>query len=80
MAGLCEGGNEPSGLEKPFKVRVAGTRSQDGEQSHTKALLDALPVEEGKVGRPKLRWLDDVQADLTKVGIEKMENTSIRQE
>ncbi|KAJ4439157.1 hypothetical protein ANN_15114, partial [Periplaneta americana] len=34
-----------------------------------KALLDALPVGRRKVGRPKLRWLDDVQADLTKVGI-----------
>ncbi|KAJ4438301.1 hypothetical protein ANN_14240 [Periplaneta americana] len=34
-----------------------------------KALLDALPVGRRKVGRPKLRRLDDVQADLTKVGI-----------
>ncbi|KAJ4432335.1 hypothetical protein ANN_20954 [Periplaneta americana] len=34
-----------------------------------KALLDALSVGRRKVGRPKLRWLDDVQADLTKVGI-----------
>lgn len=34
-----------------------------------KALLDALPVGRRKVGRPKLRWLDDVQADLTRVGV-----------
>ncbi|PSN46143.1 hypothetical protein C0J52_22062, partial [Blattella germanica] len=34
-----------------------------------KALFDALLVGRRKVGRPKLRWMDDVQADLTKAGI-----------
>ncbi|PSN45377.1 hypothetical protein C0J52_07530 [Blattella germanica] len=34
-----------------------------------KALLDAMLVGRRKVGRPKLRWQDHVQADLTKAGI-----------
>ncbi|KAJ4429521.1 hypothetical protein ANN_21690 [Periplaneta americana] len=55
--------------ERQSKVRVAGTRSQMENNRTPKALLGALPVGRRKVGRPKFRWLDDVQADLTKVGI-----------
>ena len=33
--------------------------------------MDEKPGGKRKIGRPKLRWFDDVQADLTKTGIKR---------
>ena len=39
--------------------------------STPKALLYTFPVGRRKVVKPKLRWLDDVQADLTLPGVKR---------
>ncbi|PSN32587.1 hypothetical protein C0J52_21314 [Blattella germanica] len=52
-------------------MKVARTHNQIAEFRTPKALLDASPVGRRKVGRPKLRWQDNVYADLTKAGIKR---------
>ena len=48
---------------------MAGSLNKKGNNRITKAALDAKLEGKRKVGRPKLTWLDDIQADLKMMGI-----------
>ena len=45
-----------------------------------KLVLDAKPGGTRKVGRPRLRWLDDVQSDITKAGIKRWRQKALERD
>jgi hypothetical protein len=47
---------------------MAGSFNKKGNNRIPKAALDAKLEGKRKVGRPKLTWLDDIQADLKMMG------------
>jgi len=47
---------------------MAGSCNKKGNSRIPKAALDAKVEGKKKVGRPKLTWLDDIQADLKMMG------------
>jgi hypothetical protein len=48
---------------------MAGSFNEKGNNRIPKAALAAKLEAKRKVGRPKLTWLDDIQADIKMVGI-----------
>jgi hypothetical protein len=48
---------------------MSGSLNKKGNNRIPKAALDAKLEGKMKVGRPKLTWLDDIQADLKIMGI-----------
>jgi hypothetical protein len=48
---------------------MAGSFNNNGNNSIPKAALDAKLEGKRKVGRPKLKWLDDIQVDLKMMGV-----------
>ncbi|KAJ4433912.1 hypothetical protein ANN_16226, partial [Periplaneta americana] len=72
MAGLCEVGNEPLGSLKAI-CKWAGHVARMGESRNAYRVLVGRP--EGKIplGRPRLRWEDNIRMDLREVGSEDRE-------
>ncbi|KAJ4445665.1 hypothetical protein ANN_12349 [Periplaneta americana] len=70
MAGLCEGGNEPSGSLKAIckRLRWAGHVGRMGESRNAYRVLVGRPEGKRPLGRPRRRWEDNIKMDLREVG------------
>ncbi|KAJ4430435.1 hypothetical protein ANN_22651 [Periplaneta americana] len=78
MAGLCDGGNEPSGSLKAIyivaeikarRLEWLGHVIRMNDQRIPKKILNTKPEGRRNIGRQKLRWLDGVEDDLRTLGV-----------
>jgi hypothetical protein len=50
---------------------MVGARHQNGRYPIRKMVFNGKPESRRGVGRPRLRWLDDVEADIKALGIKR---------
>jgi hypothetical protein len=51
-------------IRKKEKVTVVRTYDKNGRQQLIKRVLDGKPGGKRSIGRPRLRWMEDVEKDL----------------
>lgn len=63
--------NQPriSRIVKSSRLRYAGHVMRMGKERHPIAILEARPYILRRAGRPRRRWIDNVEADLTKMKV-----------
>ena len=54
---------------KSSRVQWLGNVARMNGQSVPKQMIDGEPGDERSSGRPRLRWLEDVQNDLRRMGV-----------
>jgi hypothetical protein len=55
---------------------LAGTPDQNGSRTEVKELFDVKPGGRRRSDRPRMRWLDDVEADWRTTGIKRWRLTA----